>query len=98
MPPYLLVSIGAAEPPYVEPVDSNEPTTRREKQLQRKAKNFAERLMHVLKDGIGKDTVWWVGDGKAVAIHTRNLKDGDLLSQHFRVKDYSVFIRNCNRW
>jgi HSF-type DNA-binding len=64
----------------------------------RKPKNFAERLMRVLQDGIGQDTIWWVGDGKAIGIHSRNLRRGDMLSEHFNVKDYSVFIRNCNRW
>lgn len=65
---------------------------------QRKPKNFAERLMRVLQNGIGQDTLWWVGDGKAIGIHSRNLRRGDMLSEHFNVKDYSVFIRNCNRW
>jgi tRNA pseudouridine-54 N-methylase len=92
----LLISIVATVPTSLERVTAEE--LREKKPLQRKAKNFAERLMHVLQDGIGKDTVWWVGEGKALAIHTRNLKEGDLLSEHFRVKDYSVFIRNCNRW
>jgi hypothetical protein len=64
----------------------------------KKCKNFAERLMRVLHFGIGKDTIWWIGEGKAIAIHTRNLKKGNMLSDHFKVKDYSVFIRNCNRW
>lgn len=64
----------------------------------KKCKNFAERLMRVLNLGIGSDTIWWIGEGKAVAIHTRNLKAGTLLADEFKVKDYSVFIRNCNRW
>ena len=64
----------------------------------RKPKNFAERLMKVLREEISQDTIWWIGDGKAVAIHTKNLKQGNLLTEHFKVKDYTVFIRNCNRW
>lgn len=64
----------------------------------RKPKNFAERLMKVLQSEIGTDTVWWLGDGKAVAIHSRNLRRGKMLQEHFKVKDFSVFIRNCNRW
>lgn len=64
----------------------------------KKCKNFAERLMRVLHLGIGNDTIWWIGEGKAIAVHTRNLKKGTLLADNFKVKDYSVFIRNCNRW
>ena len=92
------LSVASSSSPVVEPVGTKEPKTDSKTDPQRKAKNFAERLMHVLQGQIGTDTVWWVGEGKAVAIHTRNLKDGDMLTQHFRVKDYGVFIRNCNRW
>jgi len=64
----------------------------------KKCKNFAERLMRVLHLGIENETIWWIGEGKAIAIHTRNLKKGNMLLEHCKVKDYSVFIRNCNRW
>jgi HSF-type DNA-binding len=94
----LLTLTVATAPTALKPVATGKPKTAKDKPPERKAKNFAERLMHVLEHKIGSDTVWWVGEGKAVAIHARNLKESDLLSQHFRVKDYSVFIRNCNRW
>ena len=64
----------------------------------KKAKNFAERLMRYLQRTGGDDTIWWIGDGKAIAIHTKNLRKGDLMSSYFKVKDYGVFVRNCNRW
>ena len=54
--------------------------------------------MRYLQAGGGDDVMWWVGDGKAIAIHTKNIRKGDLLSRQFKVKDYPVFIRNCNRW
>lgn len=64
----------------------------------RKPKNFADRLMRVLLNGGAPDTLWWVADGKAVAVHARNLKRGNLLETHFKIKHYNAFIRNCNRW
>lgn len=65
---------------------------------EKKPKNFAERLMRYLQAGGGDNVMWWIGDGKAIAVHTKNLRKGDLLSSQFKVKDYQVFIRNCNRW
>jgi HSF-type DNA-binding len=64
----------------------------------RKPKNFADRLMRVLLNDVAPDTLWWVGDGTAVAFHPKNLKKGTLLGTHFKTKDYNAFIRNCNRW
>lgn len=64
----------------------------------RKPKNFADRLMRVLLNDAAPDTLWWVGNGKAVAFHPKNLKKGTLLLTHFKTKDYNAFIRNCNRW
>jgi HSF-type DNA-binding len=64
----------------------------------RKPKNFADRLMRVLLNDAAPDILWWVGDGKAVAFHPKNLKKGTLLQTHFKTKDYNAFIRNCNRW
>ena len=64
----------------------------------RKPKNFADRLMRVLLNDVAPDSLWWVGDGKAVAFHSKNLTKGDLLQTHFKTKDYNAFIRNCNRW
>jgi hypothetical protein len=63
-----------------------------------KPKNFAERLMNAVERGIASDSVWWVGGGKAVALHPNNLKNCPELTQYFKAKDYSGFIRNCNRW
>jgi hypothetical protein len=63
-----------------------------------KPRNFAERLMSVLQSGVGADYVWWAGEGKAIALHVKNLKQGGLLQKYFRTSQYSVFIRNCNRW
>ena len=64
----------------------------------RQAKNFAERLMRVVQDGIAADSLWWVGNGKGVAIHKKNLRKSPVLASHFNIKDYNVFSRNLNRW
>lgn len=61
-------------------------------------KNFAERFMGVLESGVASDLVWWVGDGKAVALHSKKLKNFSLLELYFRCKSYSALIRNFNRW
>ncbi|CAB9524193.1 HSF-type DNA-binding [Seminavis robusta] len=63
-----------------------------------KPKNFAERMMNALEKGIASESIWWVGDGKAVALHPKNLKMSSSLTEYFKAKDYSGFIRNCNRW
>ena len=61
-------------------------------------KNFAERLMFALEKGMGSDVINWQGEGRAVAIHPKKLKKDPILEDHFRVKNYGAFIRNCNRW
>ncbi|CAB9526161.1 HSF-type DNA-binding [Seminavis robusta] len=86
------VDAGDKKPKAVPAAETDQQTNRR------KPKNFAERLMEGLQSGAAQDAVWWVGNGEAIAINPRNLKEGDFLSTHFKVKDYSVFIRNCNRW
>lgn len=63
-----------------------------------KPKNFAERLMNALERDIASESVWWVGEGKAIALHPNNLKKCPELTEYFKAKDYSGFIRNCNRW
>ena len=62
-----------------------------------KPRNFAERLMYVLETGAASDALWWV-EGKAVALHQKRLKKGTAMKDFFNVKEYSGFIRNCNRW
>jgi len=54
--------------------------------------------MRVLQTDAGGDMLWWVGDGKAVAIQKKKLSKGALLDSHFNIKDYAVFSRNLNRW
>ena len=61
-------------------------------------KNFAERLMFALEKGMGSDVINWQGEGRAISIHPKNLKKDPILENHFRVKNYGAFIRNCNRW
>jgi len=61
-------------------------------------KNFAERMMNALETGIGRDAISWVGQGRAVALNSNILKENPLLTTYFKAKDYSGFIRNCNRW
>ena len=63
-----------------------------------KPRNFAERMMNALERGIASDSISWAGDGKGVALHTNKLKDSPELTSYFKAKDYSAFIRNCNRW
>lgn len=63
-----------------------------------KPRNFAERLMFVLESGLATDCLFWAGNGEAVALHSKNLKKGTCIKDYFNVKDYSGFIRNCNRW
>lgn len=63
-----------------------------------KPKNFAERLMNALERDIASESVWWVGEGKAIALHPNSLKKCPELTEYFKAKDYSGFIRNCNRW
>jgi len=63
-----------------------------------KPKNFAERLMTVLQSEVCLDSLYWVANGKAVGLIPKHLKKGTILKDHFNVKDYSGFIRNCNRW
>jgi hypothetical protein len=52
-------------------------------------KSFAERLMKALEKNIAPQCLWWVGDGKGVALHTKSLKEGDVLENHFKVTQYS---------
>lgn len=61
-------------------------------------KNFAERLLLALEKGMSSDVVKWAGEGRAVAIHPKKLKKDPILEDHFKVKNYGAFIRNCNRW
>jgi hypothetical protein len=61
-------------------------------------KNFAERLMHVMEAEMAPDSIWWVSDGKAVALHPKRLKKGTILKSHFQANKYSSFLRNFNRW
>ena len=61
-------------------------------------KNFAERMMNALEAGIASDAISWIGDGQAIALKTKILKESSYLTTYFKAKDYSGFIRNCNRW
>jgi len=61
-------------------------------------KNFAERMMNALESGLAAESIWWVGGGKAVALCPKKLRHSEHLTSYFRAKDYSGFIRNCNRW
>jgi hypothetical protein len=61
-------------------------------------RNFAERLMYVLESGIASGAIFWVGDGKAVGLHTKKLKRGMVLETYFRINQFSSFLRNFNRW
>lgn len=63
-----------------------------------KPKNFAERMMNALERGLASDAISWAGDGRAVALNTNELKNSPELTSYFKAKDYSAFIRNCNRW
>lgn len=63
-----------------------------------KPKNFAERMMNALERGIASEAISWAGGGKAIALKTKHLKNSPELSSYFKAKDYSGFIRNCNRW
>ena len=63
-----------------------------------KPKNFAERMMNALERGIASDAISWAGGGKAIALKTKHLKNSPELASYFKAKDYSGFIRNCNRW
>lgn len=60
-------------------------------------KSFAERLMKALESDVAPNCLWWVGEGKGVALHTKSLKEANVLSTHFNVFLYSGFIRNLNR-
>jgi len=61
-------------------------------------KNFAERLMNILDSGVISDCIWWATDGKAVALHPKKLRRGNVLQEHFASNSYSGFLRNFNRW
>lgn len=61
-------------------------------------RNFAERLMKALETKLCPDGLWWTGEGKAIALSTKNLKESSLLQDYFKVTQYSGFIRNLNRW
>lgn len=63
-----------------------------------KPKNFAERMMNALETGVAADSITWTGGGKAIALKTKSLKEHPTLTTYFKAKDYSGFIRNCNRW
>lgn len=60
--------------------------------------NFAERLMHVLENGIATDSIYWLGEGESIAVHMKNIKTSPVLDSHFQGNQYSSFIRNLNRW
>lgn len=60
--------------------------------------NFAERLMHVLDNEIAKESLWWLGNGEAIAVHPEKIKESPVLASHFQGNRYTSFIRNLNRW
>jgi len=61
-------------------------------------KSFSEKLMFVLESRACPETIWWAKDGKAVALHVDNLKNGSVLKQFFNDIRYKFFIRNFSRW
>jgi hypothetical protein len=61
-------------------------------------KNFPQRLMCVLQNRAAISSIWWVGDGKAVALHAKNLQEGTFIETHFQVPDYATFTRMFSRW
>jgi hypothetical protein len=61
-------------------------------------RNFAERLISALQRGIGTSCLTWIGDGRAIALHSKNIKNSTEFLQHFRLPKYSNLIRSCTRW
>lgn len=61
-------------------------------------KNFAERLMSAMEMGVAQDSIFWVGDGKAVALHKNSLKKKAVAQTYFKVSNYGALLRNLNRW
>ena len=60
--------------------------------------NFPERLFHVLENNIASESLWWLGEGEAVAVHPDKIQESPVLTSHFQGNRYSSFVRNLNRW
>lgn len=60
--------------------------------------SFSERLMHVLENEITPESLWWLGEGEAIAIHPEKIEASGVLVNQFQGNRYSSFIRNLNRW
>lgn len=60
--------------------------------------NFPQKLMSILQSGVAFDSIWWVGNGEAVAFHPRNLTETGILQAHFQISDYGTAVKHLTRW
>lgn len=60
--------------------------------------SFPEKLFHVLENSIAPESLWWLGEGEALAVHPHKIQTSPVLESYFQGNRYSSFIRNLNRW
>ena len=63
-------------------------------------KNFAERMMNALENGVDHNIISWLrhDNEDLVAINLQLLKNSDVLKIYFQGARYAAFVRNLSRW
>jgi len=59
---------------------------------------FAEKVMHILENGIAPQAIWWVDNGKSIALHPEKSKSSGMLAKYFQGNRFATFVRTLTRW